>query len=111
MDRPSSRLAPFFIAAALLLPAVLLAVYAAGYFWLSVPVADYMAEQPNKTLVSDRPFPGSTLQLTRWYQHRWQATIFKPAAVVESRLRGRGESVSALPFPQEWDGFERASTR
>jgi hypothetical protein len=83
-EKRQSRLAPALIAAAVLLPGSLLVVYVAGYFWLG----ELSVSHRNGHISSSRPFPGSTVDMTRNFERQWQADLYKPAAAVESRLRG-----------------------
>jgi hypothetical protein len=67
--RTDNRSAAAPILIAVLIVAVLPATYAAGYFWLG----------------DARHTPCGTI---RRYPHRWEAVLFKPAALVEKNIRG-----------------------
>jgi hypothetical protein len=69
-SRPSTA-APILAVLAIVL--VTLGAYVGGYFWLG----DYWATKEVKEVVF------------RDYRYQWQATIFQPAASVESWLTGK----------------------
>jgi hypothetical protein len=71
------------ILTALLIVGVPLAAYVAGYFWLAersesrIAPGDFIPEARGKPYI-----------VGRFYERQWQATIYKPAAVVETWLTG-----------------------
>jgi hypothetical protein len=85
-QKRQSRLAPAIIAAAVLLPIVVLTVYVAGYFWLPETNTYFVAEAG--VTWSESHFAGSSKRVKRLYDHYWQVRIYRPAAAIESRLRG-----------------------
>jgi hypothetical protein len=78
-DKRTSAGAPIVVA--LLILSALIVPYAAGYFWLSIPV-EGLGEYERERMV-------------RIYQWRWQAGIFRPAAMVESALSPYDVSTAA----------------
>src|SRR6476660_985817 len=71
MTSRKSAAAPILAALAIVLVS---AAYVAGYFWLG-------------RLWHIRYIDHS--ETRRVYPHRWQASIFRPAACIESKVRGR----------------------
>lgn len=76
-EKRQPRLTPPLLIAAILLPIFFLALYVAGYFWLG-----------EHTELSDqvRSTPGDVI--VRVYPRHWIADIYRPAAHLESRIRG-----------------------
>jgi hypothetical protein len=79
-DKLHSRLAPALMAAAVLLPVMLLVAYVVGYFWLG-DRADAYTHPPTG-------FSAASITIDRVYAHNWQAVIYQPAAHIESKIRG-----------------------
>ena len=72
MDEKRKRAAPLLVAALIVGSFV---AYLAGYFWLGEYEADVAPS-------------GTTAVITRGYRSRWAYHAYRPAAWIESKLRG-----------------------
>ena len=85
MTSRSSTAAPILAVLAIVL--VMLGAYVGGYFWLG----RHICVLTPSWSVGDIP----KVRHTRIYRHELQATVFKPAAQIESFLSGRKMNVQA----------------
>jgi hypothetical protein len=77
-DKRSSAALPALMALVIL--AVLLGAYAAGYFLLSTKLKG--------VIILDATLARPPAGIHRMFHHSWQAVIYQPAAYVESRVGG-----------------------
>jgi hypothetical protein len=81
--RPSAA-APILSVLAIVL--TLVGLYVSGYFWLGER-SDIFTSRNGRHLSSER-HPGMVLShINRYYAYEWQATVFYPAAQIETWLR------------------------
>jgi len=86
MTRKTSSLAPIIVLLALL--AVPVALYVTGYFWLS-----------ERTDATDRT--GRIYGIDRCYKQDWAINLYRPAAWVETKLRGVDVELSGVEFVED----------
>jgi hypothetical protein len=102
-DKLQSRLAPAIIAVVVLLPVILLVLYVAGYFGLPHTSTRFVLENAAGLTISSDRFIGSSKQVTRFYKHPKQVSLYRPAAAVESWLRGVEVN---LAVEEDWNQIE-----
>jgi hypothetical protein len=88
-----SQLALIFIA--LLTLAAPPAAYVGGYFYFGARNDWFITLGPYPATSGDPPRTARLHSIDRTFENRWMATVFAPAASVESTLRGLEVSVQA----------------